>query len=131
MRYYKVSRIWEKFLVLLITFIIITNIYDKRGDFTFDIVIYPHLDGDVPRDTSYGVYISRLVSTSFARACSKVSDFSYRNQVINDKLLKQGLRYHKLRRTFTKFYRQNEFLLDKYNTTLKLLLNAGIFTCFL
>ena len=33
-----------------------TKIYDKRDD--FDIVNFPFLDGDVPRSTSYGVYIS-------------------------------------------------------------------------
>ena len=100
--------------------VIITKIYDKRDDFNFDIVNYPHLDGDVPRATSYGVYISQLIR--FARACSKVSDFNYRNQVITDKLLQQGFRYHKLRRTFTKFYRRNDSLLEKYNTCLKTLL---------
>ena len=31
--------------------------YDKRDDFDFD-VTFPFLDGDIPRDTSYGVYIS-------------------------------------------------------------------------
>ena len=36
-----------------------TKIYDKRDDFDFDIVNFPFLDGDVPRSTSYGVYISR------------------------------------------------------------------------
>ena len=35
-----------------------TKIYDKRDDFGFDIVNFPFLDGDVPRHTSYGVYIS-------------------------------------------------------------------------
>ena len=34
-----------------------TKIYDKRDDFDFDIVNFPFLDGDVPRRTSYGVYI--------------------------------------------------------------------------
>ena len=34
-----------------------TKIYDKRGDFDFDIVNFPFLDGDVPRRTLYGVYI--------------------------------------------------------------------------
>ena len=37
-----------------------TNIYDKRDDFDFDIVNFPFLDFDVPRRTSYGVYISQL-----------------------------------------------------------------------
>ena len=35
-----------------------TKIYDKRDDFDFDIVNFPFLDGDVPRSTSYGAYIS-------------------------------------------------------------------------
>ena len=38
-----------------------TKIYDKRDDFDFDIVNFPFLDGDVPRSTSYGVYISQLM----------------------------------------------------------------------
>ena len=37
---------------------VFTKIYDKRDDFDFDIVNFPFLDGDVPRRTSYGVYIS-------------------------------------------------------------------------
>ena len=35
--------------------------YDKRGDFDFDIFNFPFLDGDVPRRTSCGVYISQLI----------------------------------------------------------------------
>ena len=42
-----------------------SKIYDKRDDFDFDIVNFPFLDGDVPRSTSYGVYISQLIR--FAR----------------------------------------------------------------
>ena len=45
-----------------------TKIYDKRDDFDFEIVNFPFLDGDVPRPTSYGVYISQLIR--FARASS-------------------------------------------------------------
>ena len=35
---------------------ILPNIYDTRDDFDF-----PFLAGDVPRSTSYGVYISQLI----------------------------------------------------------------------
>ena len=38
--------------------IVSTKIYAKRDDFDFKIVNFPLLDGDVPRSTSYGVYIS-------------------------------------------------------------------------
>ena len=38
--------------------IVSTKIYDKRDDFDFEIVNFPFLNGDIPRSTSYGVYIS-------------------------------------------------------------------------
>ena len=41
--------------------IVSSKIYDKRDDFDFEIVNFPFLDGDVPRSTSYKVYISQLV----------------------------------------------------------------------
>ena len=56
-----------------------TKIYDKRDDFDFDIVNFPFLDGDIPRSTSYGVYISQLIR--FARVSSHVDDFNTRNKV--------------------------------------------------
>ena len=64
-----------------------TKIYDKRDDFDFDIVNFPFLDGDVPRSTSYGVYISSR--TRFARVSSHVDDFNTRNKVLTAKHLRQ------------------------------------------
>ena len=68
--------------------IVSTKIYDKRDDFDFEIVNFPSLNGDVPRSTSYGVYISQLIP--FARASSYVADFNTRNKLLTQKLLKQG-----------------------------------------
>ena len=70
-----------------------SKIYDKLDDFDFDIVNFPFLDGDGPRRSSYGVYISQLII--FARVCSHVDDFNTRNKCLIAKLLKQGYRYHK------------------------------------
>ena len=69
----------------------------------FDIVNFPFLDGDVPRRPSYGVYISQLIR--FARVCSHVEDINASNKCLTAKLLKQGYRYHTLRKAFSKFYR--------------------------
>ena len=77
------------------------KIYNKRDDFDFEIVNFPFLDGDVPRAASYGVYISQLIR--FARVSSHVTDFSTRTKLLTGKLLKQGYRYHKLRKAFSKF----------------------------
>ena len=38
------------------------KIYDKRDDFDFDIMNFPFLDGEVPRSTSYGVYITEFIA---------------------------------------------------------------------
>ena len=46
---------------------------------------------DVPRSTSYDVYISQLIH--FAPVSIHFDDFN--------KLLKQGYRYHKLRKAFS------------------------------
>ena len=65
-----------------------TKIYYKRDDFNFDIVNFLFLDGNVPRSTSYGVYISQLIR--FARVSSHVGDFYTRNKVLTAKPLRQG-----------------------------------------
>ena len=102
--------------------IVSTKIYDKRDDFDFDIVNFPFLDGDVPRRTSYGVYISQLIR--FARASSNLNDFNYRNKALTAKLLRQGYRYFNLRKAFSKCYRRHSALLEKYSVSLKTLLQG-------
>ena len=101
-----------------------TKIYDNRDDFDFDIVNFPFLVGDVPRRTSYGVYISQLIR--FARASSYLNDFNYRNKALTAKLLRQVYRYFKLRKPFSKFYRRHSALLEKYSVSLKTLQQHGI-----
>ena len=101
-----------------------SKIYDKRDYFDFDIFNFPFLDSDVPRRTSYGVYISVLIR--FARVCSHVDDFKTRNKCLTTKLLKQGYRYHNLRKAFSKFYRRHNELVSKFNVGLNSLLRQGL-----
>ena len=101
-----------------------TKFYDKRDDFDFDIVNFPFLDGDVPRSTSYGVYISQLIRS--AEVSSHVDDFNTRNKVLAAKLLRQGYRYHTIRKAFSKFYRRHFDIVSKYNVGLKTLLLEGL-----
>ena len=60
-----------------------TKIYNKKGYLFFLIVNFSFLE---------------------ERACTKRSDFHDRNLHLTAKLLQQGYRYHKLRKTFTKSY---------------------------
>ena len=52
-----------------------TKLYVKRGDFDFNIVNFPFVNGDVPRSTSYGVYIFQHIR--FARVSSHVDNVQF------------------------------------------------------
>ena len=50
-----------------------------------------------------------------------MANFNARNKSLTDKLLQQGYRYHKLRKTFSKYE-----LVSKFNVGLKPLLHQGL-----
>ena len=86
--------------------IVSSKIYDKQDDFNFEIVTFQFLDGDVPRSPSY-IFLSLFV----LQEC--VYDFNNRNLFLTAKLLKQGYRYHKIRKAFSKFYHRHSELIVK------------------
>ena len=77
--------------------------------------------GDIPCCTSY---ISQLIC--FARASSHVADVNTRNKLLTQKHLKQGYQHHKLRKTFSKFYRRYYDLISIFQIELKSLLLQGL-----
>ena len=58
--------------------------------------------------------------------CSNNDDFNNRNLILTATLLKQGYRYHKIRKVFSKFYHRHSELIVKYNIGLQTLLQQGI-----
>ena len=77
------------------------KIYDKRDLYDFEIVNFPFLDGDVPRSTSYGVYISQLIR--FARASSHVADFNTRNNCLLGNFLNKAIGIINFTKSFLDF----------------------------
>ena len=57
---------------------------------------------------------------------SHVVDFDARNKSLTAKILQQGYRYRKLRKTFSTFYRRHFELVSKFNDGLKTLLHQGL-----
>ena len=70
------------------------------------------------------IYIYQLVC--FARASSHVTDFNNRNKFLTAKHIRQGYLYHKLHKSFSKFYRRHFELIEKYHVSLKKLIQQGI-----
>ena len=61
---------------------------------------------------------------------SQVDDFNTRNKVLTVKLLRQGYRYHKIRKAFLKFYRRHFDIVSKYNVRFKTFLLQGLCKAF-
>ena len=92
--------------------IISTSIYDKRDAFNFPIVNFPNLTGNIPKKSSYGVFIGELVR--YARACSYLVDFEERTLSLVRKLTKQGFTLRLLKKSWLKFCDSHLLLVQKY-----------------
>ena len=55
----------------------------------------------------------------------QVEDFNTRSNVLTAKLLRQGYKYHKIRKAFSKFYQRHFDIVSKFNIELKTLLLQG------
>ena len=77
-------------------------LYDKRKDYEFDVISYPFLDGNIPKNLSYGVFISQL--TRFANVNTTVEDFYSNISDLVNKLENHGFNKSSLRKKFVKYY---------------------------
>lgn len=55
---------------------------------SFEIVNYPDLSGNIPKDNAYGIYTSQIIR--YARVCSEAVDFMERVKILFGKLVKKG-----------------------------------------
>ena len=89
------------------------KLYDKRDSFTFPIVNFPNLSGNIPTVHSYSVFMSQLVR--YARNCQKLEDFKHNVLKLVGKLLGQHFRLAKLKCTYLKFLQKYTSLLRKFD----------------
>ena len=50
----------------------VTEVYDKRDAFNFNIVNFPYMSSNIPANPTYGVYISQLIRINRICVRSKV-----------------------------------------------------------
>ena len=98
----------------------------------WDCRIHNHFESRVSPNLGLGS-VRDVVSVIFSHKIDSIklsllfSIFTNRNKFLTAKLLKQGYRYHKLRKAFSKFYRRHFELIEKYHVSLKKLMQQGIF----
>ena len=88
------------------------SLYDKRKDFSFDVISYPFLDGNIPTALSYGVFTSQLVR--FVNINSSFKGFVRDVVGLVRKLVSQGFDLAALRKKFVTFYDRKLDLWSKY-----------------
>lgn len=95
---------------------LLTKLYDKRDDFSFRIVNFPFICGNIPSAPAYGVFISQLIR--YARACRNYADFLYRARTLTNRLLEQGYVATRLKSSLQKFYGRHHELVDRYGVSI-------------
>ena len=94
---------------------LVFSIYDKREDFSFEIINFPYLDSCIPKNSALGVFISQLIR--YSRLNSTFPDFKAKCKQLTEKLRKQGYLYKDLRRLILRFFSNRQSFISKYNLT--------------
>ena len=95
------------------------SIYDKRKDFAFRIVNFPHVDSNIPANPVYGVYISQLVR--YARICTSKVDFINRLRGLSLRLGQQDFETNLLQKSLNKFLSRHGLIVEKYGSALRVM----------
>ena len=86
--------------------------YDKRKDFNFEVVKFPHLHGKIPRKPSYGVFTSQLLR--FCEVNGTVKNFCNDVQDTIKIFVKQGFDKLKLMGHYKSFCEKYYYKWSKY-----------------
>ena len=101
-----------------------TAVFDKRDDFNFHIVNFPHMDSNIPSKPAYGVYISQLVR--IGRICDNYESFFTRHHQLTRRLVKQGFLYDKLVSSFKRFCSGYPEIFSKFKISIRKQVEDGI-----
>ena len=92
---------------------LLTNIYDKRRDFNFEILGLPAFLSNIPNNLTYGIISSQF--TRFARVCMKGHEYIENCQTIINKIRSNGFPSGLLKKYIIKFKRKKGPTIAKFN----------------
>ena len=92
---------------------IITNLYDKRDDFNFEINSFPVLSSNIHKKRTHGVLISQLIR--YSKICASLTSFTNKCNILINKLIKQRFNIRLLKRKVSIFYDKYYHLIKHYN----------------
>ena len=90
--------------------------YDKRNDFNFEVVKFPHLHGKIPRKPSYGVFTSQVIR--FCDVNCTIKNFGNDVQNTVKRFTKQGFSKLNLLGHYKKFCQMYYYKWSKFGTNI-------------
>ena len=75
--------------------------YDKRSSFKFEIINYPDLSSNIPRNPSYGVFTSQLIR--YCDINNGINNFINDVKALVNKLIKQNFDIQVLKSKYKRF----------------------------
>ena len=95
----------------------VTKIFDKRDDFNFKIIKFPHIKSNIPDCIVFNTFISQLVR--IARVCSSFQEFQKIFKVLIQNFNENGCPREILLRRAKKAFLANSETFSKFRVTLK------------
>ena len=89
-----------------------TKLYDKRRDFSFNVISMPNLRSNIPNKQSYGVFVGELYR--IAKSSSRLDDFVIEVRSLVKKLCKQNFSKLLLIKNLKRFLLSRPACLHKY-----------------
>ena len=87
--------------------------FDKRDAFGFEIVNYPDLSGNIPRQPAYGVFSSQIIR--YVRNCNNYEDIAERIQNLARKLLTKNFTIDGLKCAARRCQNRHPWIREKLN----------------
>jgi hypothetical protein len=101
----------------------VTKIFDKRDDFNFKIIKFPHIKSNIPDCIVFNTFISQLVR--IARVCSSFQEFQKIFKVLIQNFNENGCPNEILLRRAKKAFLANSETFSKFKVTLKDFLSSA------
>ena len=86
--------------------------YDKRRDYNFSIINYPHINSNVPIFMCYNIYKGQVLR--HARINNNIKTFIKNIKIINKAFMSRGYDINRLKKCFIEICNTTE-IKDKYN----------------
>ena len=95
-----------------------TRLYDKRRDFSFNVVTFPNMKSNIPAAPAYGVFTGELYR--LCKSSSDLADFAKEVKLLITKLVNQKFDKNNLYHKLANFLKARPACLSKYRANLNM-----------